>query len=298
MAETAVLLLLFFSLTSLFFYLFSKVTLENPLRRFSKPSAGRITSEEELQKKLRDYEEDFIFVTPQKLKSRQQSYAILSGMIGLLGFFAGVGSGMLLCLMMAFAGYLLPLLLIKSEVDKRRKAFASQILDMLETVSNGLKAGLSFVQAIEAAAEQIPDPMRQELYYVLRQNSLGVNLDDALLKMGGRMKNDNFSLVVSAVTVTRQLGGNLPEIFKTIGETLREREMMEGKIVALTSQGRMQASLMGAMPFLLMIGIYFLDQKTIMPLFTTPIGWMLLTVMLVLNTVGFIVIKKIVDIDI
>ena len=297
MTETAVLLLLFLSLTSLFFYLFSKVTLENSFRRFSRSSAVK-TSEEELQKKLREYEENFIFVTPQKLKSRQQSYSILFGMTGFLGFFAGLGPGILLCSVLAFAGYILPLLMIRSEVGKRRKAFALQILDMLETVSNGLKAGLSFVQALEAAAEQIPDPMGQELHYVLRQNSLGVNLDDALLKMGDRMKNDNFSLVVSAVTVTRQLGGNLPEIFKTIGETLREREMMEGKIVALTSQGRMQAALMGAMPFILMIGIYFLDQKTIMPLFTTPLGWMLLTVMLVLNAVGFIVIKKIVDIDI
>lgn len=297
MTETVVLLLLFLSLIYLFFFLFSKVSFENPLRRFSKSSGVKV-SEEEFQKRLREYEENFIFVTPQKLKSRQQSYSILFGMIGLPGFFGGAGSGVFLCLILALAGYFLPLLMIRSEVEKRRKAFASQILDMLETVSNALKAGLSFPQALEAAAEQTPDPMGEELHYLLRQNSLGVNLDDALTKMAKRMKNDNFSLVVSAVTVTRQLGGNLPEIFKSIGETLREREMMEGKIVALTSQGRMQAALMGAMPFLLMIGIYFLDKKTILPLFTTPMGWMLLTVMILLNAVGFVVIKKIVDIDI
>lgn len=297
MTETVLLLLLFLSLMFLFFHLLSKVTLEKSLGRNSRSSKMQ-TGEEELQKKLREYEENFIFVTPDRLKSKQQSYGILAGMAGLPVFFAGTETGILACLILAVSGYFFPLLQIRSEIEKRRRSFASQILDTLETISNGLKAGLSFVQALESAAEQSPDPMGQELHYVLRQNSLGVNLDDALIKMGERLKNDNWSLVISAITVTRQLGGNLPEIFKTIGETLREREMMEGKIVALTSQGRLQAALMGAMPFLLMIGIYFLDKKTIMPLFTTPMGWMLLCVMIVLNVAGFIVIKKIVDIDI
>jgi tight adherence protein B len=288
--------LLFATILILAFMALSSVELGMPARsrRFKKTGS----SLDDLERKSREYEESFIFITPEKLKSKRLSTMSLFLLLGAAGFpIGGLVPGFILMAVLGTAGYFLPILTVKHRIETRRTQFNSQILDMLETVSNGLKAGLSFVQALEAAAVQLPDPMGQELQYTLRQHSLGVNIDDALTKMSERMKVSNFDLVVSAITVTRQLGGNLPEIFKNISETIRERETMEGKVTALTSQGRMQAMLMGAMPFILMIGIYFLDKKTIMPLFTNPIGWGLLTVMIVLNTVGFLFIRKIVNFE-
>ncbi len=251
-----------------------------------------------LEIEARSYENSFIFITPEELKARRQNAMFIFAAIGMLGFFAGIFPGIFLTFLLSLTGYYFPKFNLNRQMEKRREAFQAQITDMLETISNGLKAGLSFVQAIESASVQLPDPMAQELKYTLAQNSLGVSLDDSLIAMSKRMKNDNFSLFVSAVSTTRQLGGNLPEIFTIISATIREREAMEGKIDALTAQGRMQAIFIGAMPFILMMGIYFLDKKTIMPLFTTPIGWMLLLIMVVLNALGFFFIRKIVSIEI
>ncbi len=154
------------------------------------------------------------------------------------------------------------------------------------------------MQALETAAVQLPDPMGQELQLVLKEHRLGANLDEALIAMSDRVKSDSFNLVVSAVTVTRQLGGNLPEIFATIASTIRDRESMEGKVKSLISQGKMQGLVMGAIPFALMGLVYLLDPKTIMPLFTTVPGWFLLAGVIILDGLGYMVIRWIVAIDI
>lgn len=256
------------------------------------------SGDEQLELETQEYEKSFIFITKEELKSKRLTMMVIFGCFGAVGFLIGIVPGILCISALGVLGNFVPQMTLQNQISKRQKAFQSQILDTLETVSNGLKAGLSFIQSLESASVQLPDPMKQELQYTLRQNSLGVNLDEALTNMSERMKNQNFNLIVSAITVTRQLGGNLPEIFKIISETIRDRDTMEGKIDALTSQGKMQALLMGSMPFILMLGVFLLDKKTIMPLFTTPIGWGLLVLMLVLNGLGFFFIKKIVSIDI
>jgi tight adherence protein B len=291
-------LLLFAAVTFFMYFLFSsaRIDLSGVVPRSAAEKRGASAG---LDKEFREYEASYIFITPEKIKNQKITMMML---LGTAGFFLGVLGGVIPCLLLTAgfgaAGWFLPALNLNMKMSARKDAFQLQILDFLETVSNGLKAGLSFIQALESAAAQLPDPMKQELEFTLRQNQLGVNLDEALTAMSTRMKNDNFGLVVSAITVTRQLGGNLPEIFKIISETIRDRDTMEGKIKALTSQGKMQAILMGAMPFFLGAGIFMIDEKLILPLFQNPVGWALLLVMAVLNTLGFIFIRKIVNVEV
>jgi len=291
-----ILCLLFLAVVTILYMGLTSMQLEVP-GRAQKRQKGK-SGLEDLTAITQEYEDSFIFITPEQLKNKRQTAMISFATFGLLGFLTGIFQGFFLTVLLGVVGFFFPGILLKRRIEKRKLNFQSQILDLLETVSNGLKAGLSFVQSLETAATQLPNPMKQELEYTLRQTSLGANLDDALTKMSERMKSDNFNLVISAVTVTRQLGGNLPQIFSTIAETIRDRETMEGKITSLTSQGKMQAILMGSMPFFLMMAIYFVDKKTIMPLFTTPIGWVLLGAIVVLNTVGYVVIRKIITIEV
>lgn len=246
----------------------------------------------------KDLENAFVFISPEKLAQQRQMWAIGLGSFGLImGFFANPLAGVPLAFVLGVVGYIVPLFLVKRTIAVRKIRLHAQVLDMMDTIGNGLKAGLSFPQALETAATQLPDPMGQELRLVLREIQLGESLDDALVSFAERSSSESLKLVISAVTVTRQLGGNLPDIFQTIGQTIRDKEKMDGKVNALTSQGKMQGIIMGAIPFALMGVVYLVDAKTMMPLFTTPIGLFLLVMVFVLDGLGFLFIRRIVDID-
>lgn len=295
MIEISFLLVFMTVVLIIYFFLISFDFSHSSLKKRKK---NNLSESDSLEKESKEYEDSFIFISKEELKATRQNSMFIFAALGMTGFLLSIVGGLILTLLLSFIGYYFPKFILNMKINKRQIAFQSQIVEMLEICSNGLKAGLSFIQALESASLQISSPMKEELKYMLAKNSLGVSLDEALKEMSQRMNNNNFNLFVSAVTTTRQLGGNLPEIFSIISSTIREREAMEGKIDALTSQGRMQAIFIGSMPFILMVGIYFLDKKTIMPLFTNPIGWVLLLIMIVLNTLGFLFIKKIVSIEI
>jgi len=247
---------------------------------------------------IKQYEDSFMFITKKEIKNRQQTYIMISLLLSLPFILFGIIQFIIAVAFFAIIAIYLPLFELNRKIKSRAREFQRQVLEFIDTISNSLKAGLSFNQSLENASMQISNPMGQELNFVLKQNSLGVNIDTALSKMSDRIKCDNFSLVIAAITTTRQLGGNLPQIFTTISETIRDRESMEGKINALTAQGKMQALMMSSMPLILMIGVYLIDKKTIMPLFETTIGKMLLVLMIILNSLGYFFINKIVNIEV
>lgn len=247
---------------------------------------------------IKKYEDSFMFITEKEIKNKQQTFVMISLLLSLPFVLFGIIQFIIAATFFSIIAHYLPILEINKKIKSRGRDFQMQVLEFIDTVSNSLKAGLSFNQSLENASMQISDPMGQELNFVLKQNSLGVNIDTALNKMSERIKCENFSLVVAAITTTRQLGGNLPQIFSTISETIRDRESMEGKITALTAQGKIQALMMSAMPLILMIGVYLIDKKTIMPLFETTMGKMLLGLMIILNSLGYFFINKIVNIEV
>lgn len=181
---------------------------------------------------------------------------------------------------------------------RRLRLFDEQFVDAVGVISSALKSGLSLQQAIARVAAQYPPPLSQELSMVGKEAALGVPLEQALINLGRRVGSQDLDLFVTATNVVRDVGGNLSEMFDTIADTLRERNTIQGKIRALTSQGRMQGIVIGLMPVALGVILYRLDPNLVAPLFNDPIGWTILFVIVLFEAIGAFVIAKIVRIDV
>ena len=144
----------------------------------------------------------------------------------------------------------------------------------------------------------MPNPIQQEFNLVLSENKLGVSLEDAFSNLAKRMPADDVEMFVTSVNILKETGGNLAETFDTIVVTIRERVKVESKISALTTQGFYQGMIALAMPFFLAVILSQSDPELMRPLFTTFLGWMIILIIIVLETVGFFVIMRLTKIDV
>jgi tight adherence protein B len=181
---------------------------------------------------------------------------------------------------------------------RRVKKFVVQMIDALALMSNGLKSGLSVVQALGLVTQEMPDPIQQEFNEVLRQNKIGVPLEEAFTSLGERIKSDDVEMFVTSVNILKETGGNLAETFDTIVMTIRERIKIENKIDALTTQGFYQGVFVMAIPPILGTVFYSSDPAFMRPLFTTTLGWVIVMGIVALEAVGFFAIMKIIKIDV
>lgn len=183
-------------------------------------------------------------------------------------------------------------------IRKRRESFTEQLSDCLTTVANALRAGYSFQQAMDVVAKEMEPPMSTEFERVAADISMGVTMEEALEQMNRRVASQDFDLVVTAVLIQREVGGNLAQILDTIGETINERIRMKREIGALTAQGRFSAWVLIMLPFAVATFCYFFNHDQMMMLFTEESGRMALAVAIIMEIIGFIVIQKIVDIEV
>lgn len=181
---------------------------------------------------------------------------------------------------------------------KRQAALVSQLPDALIQVSGSMRAGASIVIALEAMVKETSGPIAQEFSLVLREMRLGVTMDDAFENLAQRVKEEDYTLVVSAARIAREVGGNLAETFERLADTLRKKIAMEGKIVALTSQGKLQGWVVGLLPFGMMLVLFQMEPAAMYPLLHSIVGWAVLGVVLVMELLGAFMISKIVNIDI
>ncbi len=209
-----------------------------------------------------------------------------------------LSSSMLIGLFCCPAGLLVPKLWIKVVRARRLKLFNAQFMDAIGGISNALKSGLSLQQAIGRIGMHYPAPLSQELSMVSKETALGVPLEQSLENLCVRVGSEDLDLFVTATAIVRDTGGNLSEMFDTIADTLRERNTIQGKIQALTAQGRLQGIVIGLMPVALGIILYKLDPNLIIPLFQDPIGWVILTMIVLFEAIGAFFIRKIVRIDV
>ena len=151
-----------------------------------------------------------------------------------------------------------------------------QMVEALTIMCNSLKVGLSLGQAMERVIKGYPGPLAKEFNLVLNKMQLGQNLEESLEEMAERVQKSEIDMLVSTVVILKETGGNLAETFFVMSETLRERQKMEKKIKALTAQGMMQAKIISALPFLLILMLYFMDREYISPLLFKPLGWVCL----------------------
>lgn len=203
---------------------------------------------------------------------------------------------------LAVLGYFIPLLWVGFLKKKRVQEFSDQILDTLVMLANGLKAGYSFLQAMEMVSRESLPPMSTELKRVLKENGLGINLEDSLLALNDRIESEDWDLVTTVVLIQRQVGGNLAEILEKISHTIRQRMKIKGDIQTKTAQAKVSGALVGALPLGIGFMIYLINPDFIMQLFTFKYGafrgWFVLIFGLIWEVIGMYCIMKIVDIEV
>ncbi|MBX3020619.1 MAG: type II secretion system F family protein [Bdellovibrionales bacterium] len=231
------------------------------------------------------------------------TYAMLAGSfgIGMLMFllvWPHFGLGVVLFCAFTFAGWQAPKIIMVNLWERRCATLTNQMVDGMTIMANGIKAGQSLTQSMERVVENMSGPLSQEFSLVLNKVRLGMSVEDALNEFGERIPRQDVQMFVTGVNILKETGGNLAETFQTITSTVRERQKIEKKIEALTAQGMMQAVIITLVP-LLLLGIFLvIDPNYVMPLFTKPLGWFALALMLTLQVIGLIVMKKIVTIKV
>jgi len=181
---------------------------------------------------------------------------------------------------------------------KRLSRFEQQLPDALTMVSGSMRAGASLSVALESLVAEQPPPVSQEFELFLREQRLGADFDDSLTHMETRVPLPDFRMLITALRINREVGGNLAETFESLADTLRKKAMMEGKIKGLTAQGKLQGIVMTGLPVILVVLLNFIEHDAISKLWTTPIGWMVLGAAIVWEIIGYIMISKVTSIDV
>ena len=181
---------------------------------------------------------------------------------------------------------------------KRREAFNRQLPEALATMSNALRAGFSIAQAFDSVVEQGVPPMSEEFAIMQQQLKIGMSFEDALESLSQRVGSDDQTRVTTAILVSRKTGGNVTEIFDKISETIRGRMRIERKVKSLTAQGRLQGIVVSAMPLFLGGVMTALKPNLMIPFLTSATGMLAVLAMCVLIATGWLMIRKIVKIDV
>lgn len=192
----------------------------------------------------------------------------------------------------------LPRIVYRHLQGKRLKQFIVQLPDALMALSSSLRAGSSMLVSLEKLVEEQRPPLSQEFELFLREQRMGVDFDTALDHMAKRIAHPDFQLVAAGMRISREVGGNLAGILDTQSDILRSKAMMEGKIVSLTAQGKLQGLVMTFLPVVLAAILYFMEPDAMILLFTTHTGWAVLVVIAVMETLGYLSIRKITAIDV
>jgi tight adherence protein B len=224
---------------------------------------------------------------------------LLSLAVMVMAFLAGIFFfGYIMTGVLTVMGFFFPTLLVKYYRRRRARMFNVQLVDALSQIGNSLKAGQTLIQSLDGVVRDAPAPLSQEFGLMLKEIRLGVALDDALNNLAARVQCDDMDLVVTSTTIARQLGGNLAEMFDTIAATIRERFRIEGRIRALTAQGKLQGWIVASLPVGLWLVMDWMRPDLMEPLLAHWFGYLLIGSIVFMIAVGALLIRRIVDIDV
>ncbi len=209
--------------------------------------------------------------------------ALLTGNIIIAGVFA-------------LAGIVGPPLYVNKQKKKRVAAFEQQLGDALVTMCNCLRSGLTLGQAIENISVDMGEPISKEFARLCTEVKYGSTLESALNSMAERIGSDDLSLAVTAINIQRQTGGNLSEILAGISETIRARVKLKADVRVVTASGRMSGIVIGVMPIALGLIIYLINPEYMKSFVASGAGRIMLAIGAVMETLGFLMIKKILSI--
>lgn len=239
------------------------------------------------------------------VKWRPNEFAALVYISFILGGAIGYGyGGGLFLLIFSCVGGGLPFFWLKICFMRRMSAISNQMLDTLILLSNAIKAGYSLLQAMDMISKESPPPMGEEFKRIIREIAYGVPVEDALTAFKERIPSEDLDLMVTVVLIQRQIGGNLSEILDKIAHTIRERMRIRGQISTLTAQGKISGAVIAGMPIALIGVLRFVNPGYISLLWNySPKdnswhSWYILVVCGIMEIVGFMVIMKIVNIEV
>jgi tight adherence protein B len=194
--------------------------------------------------------------------------------------------------------YIVPILYLARRRTKRLKRLTQQLPDVFELLSQALRAGNSLASAMQLVAKELPDPAGTEFGRVFHEQNLGLKIDDALKNMADRLGALDVRFFVTAVLIQRQVGGDLAEVLDKIGSVIRERLQLFGTVQALTAEGRLSGYVLLGLPVLVFFVLMYVNPKYMSLLYTDPTGKMMLTIAIVMQLMGWALIKKIVNIKV
>jgi tight adherence protein B len=216
-------------------------------------------------------------------------YFVLSGFARPLGLLIGLATG--------FVGYAAPYLYLSFRAKRRVKKFVNQLGDTITLMANSLRAGYSLLQTMDLVSRESPEPISVEFRRVVREIGLGVSNEDAMNNLLMRVPSEDLDLLVTAINIQHEVGGNLAQILSIIGHTIRERVRIKGEIAVLTAQQTISAYVITALPILLAIAIFFLNPSYMKGMFVWPYVCLPIGAV-ILVTIGFFVMKKITAIEV
>ncbi len=219
--------------------------------------------------------------------------AMAFGMAGLL--FTGYS---IVGIAAAILGGTFPYLYVRRKRTQRENAFLEAFADGIDLLGRALRAGHAFSTGLQMVSEEAAEPVASEFRNVFEEQKFGLPLDEALYGLADRMDLPDVHIFITAVLIQREVGGNLAEILDTLAETIRERFMIRRQVRVYTAQGRLTGYLLAALPFAMAFLITLLNRDYLVILFEEPIGKVLVAVALILQVVGFLVIRRIVHIEV
>lgn len=216
--------------------------------------------------------------------------------------FAGIATllfgSVVLGLVAGVAAFAAPRMLALYLKNRRDRRFGFQLVDALMNISNALRSGYSLPQAFELIQREMENPIAQEVRLLNQEARVGVPMEQALQHILERMPSDDLDLVVTAILISQEVGGSLAEVMDNIAKTIRERHQIEGKVRALTAQGRMQAIVLCLVPIVLGFVVNWLNPGLFAPMLETWAGWGMMGLIGVLEVVGLLIVRKIVTIEV
>ena len=235
----------------------------------------------------------------------------LIAVLGLAGLAWLIYGNLVMIMIGAVAGYFAPKIFVKARQRKRLKEFNNQLGDGITLMANGLRAGYSMLQAMDALAQEMPPPISLEFRRVVQEIGLGINSERAFNNLIRRVPSDDLDLMITAINVQNEVGGNLAEILEIIGEVIRERVRIKGEIQVLTAQGQLSGYVISGLPIVLGLILYAMNQEYIGRMIFSceyrnqppdcgaqPCGWIMVGAGILTISAGFFAIQKIIDIDV
>ena len=234
------------------------------------------------------------FIDPDDLQKMRYSAALIAGIIGLALIIAlNFMWGIVFVVLLTVAAYQLPWWIVRRKIMKRNQDFESGMLDFAILITNTLRAGIALPSAIEMAIQSIGGAIREEFTVVLREHRLGIDLAESIERLTKRVDSENLQLFSSTVCVTMKTGGSMADVLDHVIATIRQRSEFQDKLKTMIAQSQFEAFAISAAPFVAFIILFLLDRELMMPMLTTTVGWISIGIIIILETIGFLVLRHV-----